>query len=278
MKHRIPLHRIPVLNKWLDRPPRVAVVRLSGVISTSGRATLNDATIGPVIERAFAKGAPKAVALLINSPGGSPVQSALIAARISRLAKKHSLPVYAFVEDVAASGGYWLACAAEEIHVDAASIVGSIGVISSSFGFDRLIESHGIERRVYTSGDSKSQLDPFKPENPEDIERLKLLQSDIHDAFKDHVRESRGTRLGDDPALFTGAYWTGKRALDLGLVDGIGHLVPVMQSIYGDKVRFTRFGVKRSVFARFGLEVAQAALSGAQAGVQERSHWARFGL
>ncbi|WP_344844860.1 S49 family peptidase [Celeribacter arenosi] len=253
--------------------PRVNVVRLEGVIMTR-QGGLNDQAVGAIVERAFRKGKPVAVALAINSPGGSPVQSSLIAARIRRLADEKELPVFAFVEDVAASGGYWLACAADKIMVDESSIVGSIGVVSSGFGFDEFISRHGIERRVHTSGGSKSQLDPFKPENPEDVARLKSLQGDIHAAFIDHVKKSRGTRLGEGVDLFDGSFWTGRRGVELGLADGIGHLVPTMKETYGEKVKFSVFGPRRSFIRRFGIELAQRALSG----VEERSHWARFGL
>lgn len=160
------------MKRWipfLKSAPVVAVVRLSGMISASGRGTLNDAVLEPVLEKAFSKGKPSAVALEINSPGGSPVQSSLIGARIRRLAAEKEVPVYAFVEDVAASGGYWLAAAADEIYADDSSVVGSIGVISASFGVDELISRYGIQRRVYTAGKSKSMLDPFRPENPEDV-------------------------------------------------------------------------------------------------------------
>lgn len=249
------------------------VVRLKGMIST-GRNGLNDQAMSTMVERAFRKGKPKAVALSINSPGGSPVQSSLIAARIRRLADEKEIPVFAFVEDVAASGGYWLACAGDKIYVDQSSIVGSIGVISAGFGLDRFIDKHGIDRRVHTSGKSKSQLDPFSPENPEDVARLKALQEDIHTTFIAHVQASRGERLSTDTELFDGTFWTGSRGVDLGLADGIGHLVPVMKSMFGDKTRFAVFGPKRSLFRRIGTEIAGGVVSS----VEERGLWARYGL
>ncbi|MEL6702453.1 MAG: S49 family peptidase, partial [Pseudomonadota bacterium] len=186
------------MKRWipfLKSDPQVAVVRLDGMIA-SGRG-LNDQGIGPVIEKAFAK-KPVAVALVINSPGGSPVQSALIGARIRRLSEEKGIPVHAFVEDVAASGGYWLAAAADEIWVDRSSVIGSIGVISAGFGLDEFIGRYGIERRVYTAGKSKSMLDPFRPEKDEDIARLKGLLEDIHETFKDHVRTRREGKLPED--------------------------------------------------------------------------------
>lgn len=259
---------------FVKSDPFVAVVRLHGQISTGARGQLNDVALAPAIERAFRRGKPAAVALSINSPGGSPVQSSLIAARIERLSKEKEVPVYAFVEDAAASGGYWLACAADEIYADRSSIVGSIGVVMASFGLADFISRHGIERRVYTSGVSKSQLDPFRPEDPKDVERIKAIGGDIHDAFIDHVKTARGERLADDPRLFTGEFWVGKAALELGLIDGIGHLLPVMKEKFGDKTRFAVYGPRKSLFKRFGARIAQDALDVAD----ERAAWARFGL
>ncbi len=254
--------------------PVVAVVRLSGVISASGRGTLNDATLAPVIEKAFSRGKPAAVALQINSPGGSPVQSSLIGARIRRLASEKEVPVIAFVEDVAASGGYWLAAAADEIYADDSSVVGSIGVISASFGAHELLARQGIERRVYTAGKSKSMLDPFRPENPEDVERLKGLLEDIHTNFKDHVAARRKGKLPEDRDLFTGEVWLARRAQELGLIDGIGHLKPMMQDRFGEKVRFRAYGIKKPLLARFGAQLIDDTLQS----VEERSAFAQYGL
>lgn len=254
--------------------PRVAVVRLQGTIAAGDRAPLNDAALAPLLERAFRKGKPTAVALVINSPGGSPVQSALIAARIRRLAAEKDVPVHAFVEDVAASGGYWLAAAADDIHADPASIIGSIGVISASFGAHEFLAKHGVERRVYTSVKSKSMLDPFLPEKPEDVERLKEILGDMHEVFQTYVTDRRGAKLSDDPDLFTGRVWMGDKAKALGLIDGIGHVVPKMKEIYGDKVRFIPYGRKRSLMQRFGMTLAADT---AQL-LEERAAYARFGL
>ncbi|MFT4715964.1 MAG: signal peptide peptidase SppA [Paracoccaceae bacterium] len=261
---------------FMKSPPLVSVVRLSGTIASGGRfggSNLNDAGLASILERAFSRGKPKAVALVINSPGGSPVQSSLIAARIRRLADEKQIPVYGFVEDVAASGGYWLATAADEIFVDASSIVGSIGVISASFGFTGLMEKHGVERRVHTAGKDKSMLDPFRAERPADVKRLKALQAQIHDAFVEQVTSRRGTRLADQD-LFTGEFWVGSTAIELGLADGIGHIVPKMKDIFGDKVCFAVHGQKRSIFRRFGTEIAGDALGL----VEDRALWAQFGL
>lgn len=266
------------MRRWipfLKTPPTVAVIRLNGAIAAGVRGgTLNDAGLAPLIERAFRKGKPTAIALVINSPGGSPAQSSLIAARIRRLATEKDIKVYAFVEDVAASGGYWLACAADEIWVDPNSIVGSIGVIYASFGFQGLIENHGVERRVHTAGKSKSMLDPFRPENPADIKKLKAWQGQIHDTFIDHVKARRGSRLTDNADLFTGEVWVGAKSIDVGLADGVGHVVPKMKEIFGDKVRFIPYGQKRSLFQRLGARVADDALGL----IEDRALFARFGL
>jgi serine protease SohB len=265
------------MNNWLPfLPPQktVSIIRLTGMIGGRGRTGLNDATIGPALEKAFTRGKPVAVALEINSPGGSPVQSSLIGARIRRLAAENKVPVIAFVEDVAASGGYWLAAAADEIYADPSSVVGSIGVISASFGADEFIKSYGIQRRVYTAGKSKSMLDPFRPEQPEDVARLKELLEDIHGNFITHVKDRRGTKLATDRDLFTGEIWLGEKAKALGLIDGIGHLKPMLKDRFGDKVRFRRYGAKRGLLSRFGAQIVNDAVQG----IEERAAFGRFGL
>ena len=265
----------------------VPVVRLSGVIANGGLLggrSLSIESVAPLLRRAFETRGARAVALALNSPGGSPVQSALIAQRIRLHAREKGLPVIAFVEDVAASGGYWLACAADEIIADPSSIVGSIGVISSGFGFQDLMTRIGVERRVHTSGENKSMLDPFRPEQPEDVVRLKRLQAEIHDGFKDWVRERRGRLLkGDENTLFSGEFWTARRGIDLGLIDGFGELRATLQQRYGDKVRLPVIGPRRRLLSRFGL---QGGLGGGidmigpatLAALEERAHWQRFGL
>lgn len=218
----------------------VPVVRLSGVIGavTPLKPGMSLAGISRTLERAFATKGAKAVALVINSPGGSPVQSRQIYQRIRALSTEKKLPVLVFVEDVAASGGYMIACAGDEIFCDPSSIVGSIGVVGGTFGFTELIKKVGIERRLYTSGDHKATLDPFLPENPEDVARLKAIQREIHDTFIALVKESRGARLkGEDDYLFTGEYWAGERSVKLGLTDAIGDLRSVLRARYGDKVQ-----------------------------------------
>lgn len=259
---------------FLPKKPTVSTVRLSGMISASGRGSLNDRAIGPVLDRAFKKGKPSAVALLINSPGGSPVQSSLIGARIRRLADETKVPVYAFVEDVAASGGYWIAVAADEIYADATSIVGSVGVISAGFGFQDFITRHGVERRVHTAGKSKSTLDPFQPQRPEDVERLKRILNEMHGAFQDHITARRGARLVQDQDLFTGEFWTGQSAVDLGLIDGMGHMDDVLRKRFGEKLRYRHYGVKKSLGQRIGMAVADDMTIY----VQERAAFAQFGL
>lgn len=262
---------------FVKNPPLVSIVRLQGAIGISGRsgASLSDTALAPVLERAFKRGKPAAVALEINSPGGSPVQSALIGARIRRLAEETEIPVLAFVEDVAASGGYWLATAADEIWADESSIVGSIGVISAGFGAHVLLARQGVERRVHTAGKSKSMLDPFRPENPEDVARLQTLLEGLHGNFIAHVKARRGDKLMTKAAdLFNGEVWLGRKATDLGLIDGIGHLKPKLQARFGENVQFRRYGLRRPIWSRFGAELAQDALSG----IEERAQFARFGL
>jgi signal peptide peptidase SppA len=271
----------------LRRPPTVAVLRLHGVIGPAGgplRSSLNLAGLAATIERAFQPRRFAAVALSINSPGGSPVQSSLIAGRIRDLSIERGMPVYAFCEDVAASGGYWLALAGDEIHAHPTSVVGSIGVIAAGFGFHDLIGRIGVERRVHTAGEHKSFLDPFRPEQPEDVARLKDLLGDLHVAFRDEVRERRGDRLAaaDGTDLFNGDVWTGRRARDLGLVDGLDDLRTSMRTRFGEKVRLRVVNRERGWFGRrfgmasggVGADAALAALEWAEA----RAAWSRFGL
>lgn len=282
------------------RRPEVAVLRLSGVIGGFGplRSGISLASLEPLIERAFAQPRLKAVALVINSPGGSPAQSALISQRVRDLAREKDIPVLAFCEDVAASGGYWLACAADEIFVQPTSIVGSIGVITSGFGFPELLAKVGVERRVYTAGEHKSTLDPFRPENPEDVARLKALQVELHEVFKDMVRDRRGQRLkAEEDLLFSGEFWAGGKAVELGLADSLGDLRQVLRERFGKRVRLRRIqGPKRLLRRLVGRGRAESGVSaddastgggfpspqdwasGLLAAVEERAHWSRFGL
>ncbi|MEC7259003.1 MAG: S49 family peptidase [Pseudomonadota bacterium] len=262
--------RLPFTKK----APLVAVVRLHGAIGMSGRSSLSDRSLAPILEKAFRRGKPDAVALEINSPGGSPVQSSLIGARIRALSEETKVPVIAFVEDVAASGGYWLAASADEIWADESSILGSIGVISAGFGAHVFLARQGIERRVHTAGKSKSMLDPFRPENKEDVARLERLLTDIHDNFIAHVRARRGDKLDKKEDLFTGEIWLARRAAELGLIEGVGHLRPKMRDRFGDKVKFRRYGLRKPFWSRFGMQLTQDVLSG----LEERADFARFGL
>jgi serine protease SohB len=268
-----------------DRPV-VPVVRLTGAvgISTPLRPGLSLVGVARMLDRAFAPRNAAAVALCINSPGGSAAQSHLIFRRIRELAQEKNRRVIAFVEDAAASGGYMIACAADEIIADPNSIVGSIGVVGGSFGFDKLIARIGVERRLYTAGEHKGMLDPFLPEDSGDVERLKKLQRSIHEDFIALVKSRRGTKLnGPESDLFSGEYWTGKRALELGLVDAVGDLRATLRDRYGPKVATPLIGTERTWLGRRVSGVAQA---GSMAGLGEeilsaleaRALWARYGL
>ena len=263
----------------------VPVVRLSGAIGMSGplRSGMTLANLEAPLERAFAIKTSPVVAILINSPGGAAVQSHQIFQRIRALAEENGKKVIAAVEDVAASGGYMIALAGDEIIVDRSSIVGSIGVISASFGFPKVLERFGVERRVHTAGEKKMMLDPFQVEQEEDVVRLKSLQKDVHAAFIDLVKSRRGAALVDDPDLFTGAFWSGERAVELGLVDQIGELHTFVKQRYGKKARFKVITAERGMLRRLlGLAdrtdrislVAERAISV----IEERMLWNRFGL
>ena len=273
-----------------DRPI-VPVVRLTGVIgfSTPLRPGLSLAGVARTLDRAFAIRRAAAVALSINSPGGSPVQSHLIFRRIRELADEHKRPVIAFIEDAGASGGYMIACAGDEVIADPYSIVGSIGVVGGSFGFDKLIAKIGVERRLYTSGEHKAMLDPFLPENPDDVERLKELQRHIHEDFIALVKSRRGAKLqGPENDLFSGEYWTGKKAMELGLVDAIGDLRGTLRERFGDKVVTPLITAERGFLGRRILGVAGSDAMQAAAGLglaedlisalEARAIWARYGL
>ncbi|RFC68996.1 MULTISPECIES: S49 family peptidase [Mesorhizobium] len=267
----------------------IPVVRLQGMIASGGsslRPTLSLASTAGLIEKAFAMKDAPAVAFSINSPGGSPVQSRLIYKRIRDLAREKNKHVYVFVEDVAASGGYMISLAGDEIVADPSSIVGSIGVVSAGFGFTELIKKIGVERRVHTAGNNKAVLDPFRPERKEDVERLKELQLEVHDTFIDMVKERRGAKLKDDGELFTGLFWSGKKGLELGLIDSLGDMRSFLKARYGEKTQLKLVTQPRGLLSRgFGLfgsrnasglagEAVHAALDAAE----ERAIWGRFGL
>ncbi|MGH6867234.1 MAG: S49 family peptidase [Methyloceanibacter sp.] len=278
---------------WIKSRPLVPVLRFSGAIgmTTPLKPGLSLGTSATAIEKAFALRGAKAVAIQINSPGGSAVQSTLIYRRIRSLAEEKGLKVYVFAEDVAASGGYMLSLAGDEIYADQSSIIGSIGVITSTFGFTGLIDKIGVQRRVYTAGHNKDTLDPFLPEKPEDVERIKTIQRDVHQAFIDLVKERRGGKLSKpDHELFTGEFWSGKTALELGLIDGLSDLRTKMREVFGDDVRFklvtaptSWFRRKRGVFSELGaFEFGFASPGGLAAdaisAIEARALWSRFGF
>ncbi|WP_298260298.1 S49 family peptidase [Bradyrhizobium sp.] len=277
---------------WLRRRRAVVpVVRLSGVIGavTPLRPGMSLAGLARTLERAFSVKNAKAVALVINSPGGSPVQSRQIYLRIRQLAAEKKLPVLVFVEDVAASGGYMIACAGDEIFCDPSSILGSIGVVGGSFGFQELIKKVGVERRLYTAGAHKAMLDPFLPENPEDVSRLKALQREIHDIFIALVKQSRGARLkGTDDLLFTGEYWAGETSVSLGLADSIGDLRSTLRARYGEKVQTPLIAPssgmlsgllgRRSPGAVAASEGVASLPEEAISALEVRAIWAKFGF
>ena len=250
-------------------------------------SAFNAKSLEPTLKKAFRKGI-SAVALAINCPGGQPVQAALIASRIRELSDEFEIPVFAFCEDVAASGGYWLACAADEIYVDENSIIGSIGVIAAGFGAPKALAKLGIERRVYTAGTSKSTNDPFKPESPEDIKKLKVVLGDMHESFKSIVRDRRKGKLkASEAILFDGSFWTGRKAVELGLVDGLGHVRSTLKARFGDKLEIRDISAPRSLGQRWlGLGAASASRhalatefgEAALTVLEQRALWARFGL
>ena len=262
--------------------PRIPVVRLEGAIGRAGPLArgMTLESVAGVLEKAFADDAAPVVVLAINSPGGSAAQSHLIHTRIRALAEENGKTVLAFVEDVAASGGYMIACAADEIHVDPASVVGSIGVVSGGFGFTEAIGRLGIERRIYTAGESKAMLDPFLPEKPEQVARLKQIQAAIHARFIALVRARRGDRLKEqEEGLFTGAFWAGDRALELGLVDGIGDLHGVLRTRFGAKLKLVEVRARKGFNVRRLLGADGAGLADALATtLDERALWSRYGL
>jgi serine protease SohB len=270
--------------------PVVPVVRLSGVIgaTTPMRPGLMLSNTARALERAFETRNARAVALIINSPGGSPAQSHLIFRRIRQLAAEKNLPVIAFIEDVGASGGYMLACAADEIICDPFSIVGSIGVVGGSFGFPKLMEKLGVERRLYTSGERKAMLDPFQPEKPEDVKRIKAIQKDIHEHFIALVEERRGSKLknSEKKTLFSGEFWTAQTAIEFGLADSIGDLRSTLRERYGEKVRMPLISTERTFFGRKipgftsleNLTRQPGLVADLLVAVEERAWWSRYGL
>ena len=272
------------------RRPTIAVLRLQGVIGALGGISrgLSLQTVEQRLDAAFKVRNLQAVAVAVNSPGGAPVQSDLIANRLRVLADEHKIPIFTFIEDVGASGGYWLACAGDEIYARSNSIVGSIGVVSGGFGLTEIMKKVGIERRVYTSGEKKAMNDPFQPEKPAEVKHLKALQKNIHDDFISMVKSRRGRKLkSTDRILFSGAYWTGRQAVQLGLIDAIGDLRSIMLEKFSEKARFKVFGENRSWLQR-RFQVGYMPGSGTGRGnslgedlvssIEERLWWSRFGL
>lgn len=270
----------------------IPVIRLQGAIMAGAsqfRQHLSLSSTAGLIEKAFSFREAPAIAISINSPGGSPVQSRLIYRRIRDLAAEKNKTVLVFVEDVAASGGYMIALAGDEIIADPSSIVGSIGVVSASFGFQDLIKKIGVERRVYTAGQNKVTLDPFRPEKKEDVERLKAIQLEVHETFINLVKERRGAKLADHPDLFTGLFWTGLRGKELGLVDAIGDMRSYLRERYGPKTRLQLIAPQRGLLGRrlafmgnggslIGPEIAAAAAAGIIDAAEEHALWQRYGL
>ena len=262
----------------------IAVVNLSGIIGKGGKMEqgINIENVEPLLEKAFDTKKLKAVAININSPGGSPVQSELIYQRIKELSVENKIPVFTFAQDVAASGGYFILCAGDEMFAHSASIVGSIGVISAGFGFEELIKKIGVERRIYAEGKNKAVLDPFSPENPESIQILKSAQKDVYESFKNLVRERRKDQLKkSDEELFNGAFWSGKTAVDIGLVDAVSDMRSTMKTKFGDKIKFINIEPKKKGFikellsSKFGrLNLASDLIDK----IEERGIWSKFGL
>jgi len=279
------LRHLPI-KRFRDPPPVVPVLRFDGVIGPrQWRGAVSLASHAAALDKAFAMRRVAAVAIVVNSPGGSPVQSSLLYRRIRQLADEKRVPVIAFAEDVAASGGYWLALAGDEVYAEETSLLGSIGVVSSGFGFTRLIDRLGIERRLHTAGENKSLLDPFLPEREGDVERLSALQQDIHAAFKDHVRRRRAGKIdAADETLFSGEVLTGRMALSRGLIDGIGDLRAVLRARFGDDVKLVAIASERR--RRWFLPRPVRGIAAERFGfvadlvdwLEARLLWARFGL
>lgn len=272
-------------RRFRSNAVEIPVVRLQGMImeaSSPLRQTLSLSSCANALKKAFSDKEAPAVAISLNSPGGSPVQSRLIYRRIRDLAEEKHKRVLIFVEDVAASGGYMIACAGDEIFADPSSVVGSIGVVSASFGFPELLKKIGVERRVYTAGKNKVSLDPFQPEKKADVDHLKALQLEIHETFINLVKESRGSKLVDDPNLFTGMFWTGRKGKELGLVDELSDLRSLIKQRYGHDAKMRLVSASRSLLGRKTLAISAGLVSSAVDGLiqsaEERALWQRYGL
>lgn len=280
------LSNLPIIGGLLKPKPRVSVLRLAGVIADGGgrRGSISHHRYEKFIEHAFEEFDLQAVLLVINSPGGSPAQSALIGDQIRRLSVEKDVPVYAFVEDVAASGGYWLACAADEIYANETSIIGSIGVISASFGFKELAERHGVERRIHTSGKNKSFMDPFADEKPSDVKRLKDIQWNLHETFIGWVKDRRKDKIkGKDSEVYDGRFWTAKTAIELGLIDGFAEARSFAKKLFGDDIKFSEFGPEKKLVSSLigadaGLDLKNSIVEDAIEALESKAIWGRYGL
>jgi signal peptide peptidase SppA len=276
-------------RRWRSDTPVIPVVRLTGTIAAGGsqfRPSLSIASTAAVLERAFDVKQAPAVAIIINSPGGSPVQSRLIYKRIRDLAQEKDKKVLVFVEDAAASGGYMIACAGDEIIADPCSVIGSIGVVAATFGFSDAISRIGVERRVYTAGTSKVSLDPFQKEKKEDVAKLNVILADMHEVFINLVKQGRGAKLADNPDIFTGQYWLAEKALALGLIDSIGDIRSVIKNRYGEKAELRLISAPRGLLGRRSGMPAIGSMAEVGAGladealglIDEQALWARIGL
>jgi signal peptide peptidase SppA len=286
------MNKLKKFIPFTKKIPQIAVVKLTGVIgaSSSFQRGLNLQSIETSLESAFSNKKTTAVALIVNSPGGSPVQADLIQKRIRDLSAENQKPIFVFCEDVAASGGYWIALAGNEIYANASSIIGSIGVVSAGFGFEEAINKLGIQRRIYSTGPNKGMLDPFQAEDPKHVERLRSLQEEIFTLFQEWVLSRRGSKLkGDHEELFSGAFWTGIKAKELGLIDGLGDLREVMRDRFGEDVVFKNYGAKSGILSKLGLGTGSSSrmmgdgamnslLSDAMEWIETRATWKRFGL
>lgn len=269
-------------NKFKRKQIIIPVIRLHGAIAANKSLLSNNLSLekcATAIEKAFSYKQSPCVAVLINSPGGSPVQAHLIFKRLRQLSREKEKPLLIFVEDAAASGGYMIACAGDEIYADECSIIGSIGVVSASFGFVEALDKIGIQRRIYKTGKNKVSLDPYLPENPGDIEYLIALQADVHQHFINIVQESRGNKLQSQEDLFTGLYWTGSKAKELGLIDGIGDISTIIKQRYGQCAKLKPITASKNILGRdINLQIASTLFDTLRSQLYESTLWTRLGL
>lgn len=278
------LEDVPFIGALMEQKPKVALIRMAGIIADSSqmrKSGISFEKYKKLIDKAFDLKPLKAVVLVINSPGGAPAQCSLITNKITRLSEEKEIPVFAFIEDVVASGGYWIACAAEEIYAQESSIVGSIGVISQGFGFEDFIAKHGVTRRIYTAGENKGFLDPFLPEDQKDIKRLQAIQTDIHDSFKNWVKNQRAERLnGSEKELMGGEFWAGNEAVKRGLIDGLGDYQTILEEKFGKDLRYIELEPDKGFLSGFvpSAKMSDTLVEQVLDEVETRSLWSRFGL